>query len=131
MQADTIEELAEKLGLPVETFAATVARYNELAEKGVDEDFGKEGYRLSKLVQAPFYGVRQAGGYMLCTMDGIRIDETMHAVTEAGEPIEGLYVCGDMSGNFFHGSYPNLLAGCAAGRSATFARLAGKIAAQS
>ena len=131
VQADTVEELAQKLGLPVETFTASVARYNDLAEKGVDEDFGKEGYRLSKLEQAPFYGVRQAGGYMLCTMDGIRIDETMHAVTEAGEPIEGLYVCGDMSGNFFHGSYPNLLAGCAAGRSATFARLAGKIAAQS
>ena len=130
VEAQTIEELAEKLGLPVETFTATVARYNELAEKGVDEDFGKEGFRLSKLAQAPFYGVRQSGGYMLCTMDGIRINENMNAIRLDGTPIEGLFVCGDGSGSFFHGSYPNILSGCAAGRNATFGRLAGKIAAQ-
>lgn len=130
VEAQSIEELADKLGLPQEAFKATVARYNELAERGVDEDFGKEGYRLSKLAAAPFYGVRQAGGYLICTMDGIRIDENMHAIGEDGKAIEGLFVCGDCSGSFFHGSYPNLLAGCAAGRSATFARLAGKIAAQ-
>jgi len=129
--ADTIEELASKLGLPEETFAATVARYNELADQGEDEDFGKEAYRLSRLDTAPFYGVRQSGGYLICTMDGIRIDETMHAIREDGTAIEGLYVCGDCSGSYFSGSYPNLLAGAAAGRSATFGRLAGKIAAQS
>lgn len=131
VQADTIEELAEKLGIPADTFAETVARYNELADKGVDEDFGKESYRLSKLDTAPFYGVRQAGGYLICTMDGIRIDESMRALNAEGNPIEGLYVCGDCSGSYFNASYPNLLAGAAAGRSATFARLAGKLAAQS
>ncbi len=131
VQADTIEELAEKLGLPVDAFTATVERYNELADKGEDEDFGKESYRLSHLDTAPFYGVRQSGGYLICTMDGIRIDDTMHAIREDGSAIEGLYVCGDCSGSYFHGSYPNLLAGAAAGRSATFGRLAGKNAAKS
>lgn len=131
VQADTIEELAEKLGIPSDTFAETVERYNTLAENGMDEDFGKESYRLSKMDTAPYYGVRQAGGCLICTMDGIRIDETMHAVNEAGEAIEGLYVCGDCSGNYFNASYPNLLAGAAAGRSATFGRLAGKLAAES
>ena len=62
-------------------------------------------------------------------MDGICINETMHAIREDGSQIDGLYVCGDASGSFFHGSYPNLLAGMAAGRSATFGRLAGKLAA--
>lgn len=131
VQADTIEELAEKLGIPADTFAETVNRYNELADKGEDEDFGKEAYRLSKMDTAPYYGVRQSGGYLICTMDGIRIDETMHAIREDGTAIEGLYVCGDCSGSYFHGSYPNLLAGAAAGRSATFGRLAGKLAALS
>lgn len=65
VKADTIEELGEKLGLPVDTFKATVARYNELYAKGVDEDFGKEAYRLSAMDTAPFYGVRQAGGYLI------------------------------------------------------------------
>ena len=127
--ADTLEELAQKLNLPVDAFMATVERYNGFAASGRDEDFGKEPYRLSTLDAAPFYGVRQAGGYLICTMDGIRINETMHAIREDGSQIDGLYVCGDNSGSFFHGSYTNLLGGMAAGRSATFARLAGKLAA--
>lgn len=73
VQADTVEELAEKLGLPVDTFTATVEHYNELAANGEDTDFGKESYRLSTLTEAPFYGVRQCGGYLICTMDGIQI----------------------------------------------------------
>ena len=48
------------------------------------------------------------------------------ALDAAGNPIEGLYVAGDCSGGYFDASYPNLLAGAAAGRSVTFGRLAGK-----
>ena len=129
VEADTVEELAEKLGLPVDAFTATVERYNELAAKGEDEDFGKEGYRLSTLQQAPFYGVRQAGGYLICTIDGIQIDDNMHAIDQDFKAIPGLYVIGDMSGNYFSGSYPSLMGGAAAGRSATFGRLAGQNAA--
>ena len=128
--ADTVEELAEKLNIPVDTFKATVERYNELAAKGEDEDFGKEGYRLSTLDSAPFYGTRQCGGYLICTMDGIQIDDNMHAIDAEGNAIDGLYVVGDCSGNYFSESYPNLLAGAAAGRSTTFGRLAGKNAAK-
>ena len=95
---DTIEELADKLGLPKETFTATVDHYNELAAKGEDEDFGKESYRLSTLQQAPFYGVRQAGGYLICTIDGIQIDDNMHAIDQNFKAIPGLYVIGDCSG---------------------------------
>lgn len=61
-------------------------------------------------------------------MDGIRINETTRAIREDGSQIDGLYVFGDMSGSFFHDGYPNLPAGMAAGRSATFGRLAGKLA---
>ena len=129
VSADTIEELADKLGLPREALKATVERYNELADKQQDEDFGKESFRLSALRQAPFEGVRMSGGYFICTLDGIKIDTHMNALTPQGTPIEGLYVAGDCSGGYFDGSYPNLLAGCAAGRSVTFGRLAGKLAA--
>lgn len=129
VKADTIPELAEKLGLPVENFVKTVERYNELYDKQVDEDFGKEAFRLSALRTAPFEGIRLSGGYFICTLDGIRIDTNMNAVDAEGKAIEGLYVAGDCSGGYFDTSYPNLLAGCAAGRSITFGRLAGKIAA--
>ncbi len=130
VKADTIEELAEKLGLPVENFKATVDRYNELYDKQQDEDFGKEAYRLSEMRTAPFEGVRMSGGYFICTMDGIKIDTNINAVDTNGNPIEGLYVAGDCSGGYFDTSYPNLLAGAAAGRSVTFGRLAGKNAAK-
>ena len=129
VSADTIEELAQKLGLPAENLKATVDRYNELYDKQEDEDFGKEAFRLSELRTAPFEGVRMSGGYFICTMDGVKIDTNMNVLDQNGQPIEGLYAAGDTSGGYFSDSYPNLLAGAAAGRSVTFGRLAGKNAA--
>lgn len=130
VEADTVEGLAEKLNIPADAFAATVKRYNELADKGEDPDFGKEAFRLSHLDTPPFRGIRMHGGYLICTMDGIKIDTNMNVTDDQGEPIPGLYCAGDCSGGYFADSYPNLLAGAAAGRSVTFGRLAGKLAAK-
>lgn len=124
-KADTIEELAQKLRLPAKALKATVERYNELAHKGVDEDFGKEAFRLAPLVKAPFYGVKNAG-YSLCTLDGIQIDTHMNAVDTEGKLIPGLYVIGQDSGGYFANTYPNLVAGMCAGRAATWGWLVGK-----
>ena len=115
-KADTLEELAAKLRLPVDTFVATVQRYNELCEKGVDEDFGKEAYRMIPLKTAPFYGCRQAAS-LLCTLDGLRINAKMEVLDKAGEPIDGLYAAGDCSGSFFAHNYPEYVVGVAVGRS--------------
>ncbi len=128
-QADTVEELAEKLNIPADALVQTVDHYNELVAAGEDVDFGKEPFRLSPLDTAPFYGVRQTG-YLLCTLDGIRIDENINALDKDGRPIEGLYVAGNDSGSFFANTYPDLVPGLAAGRSATFGRIAGRNAAQ-
>ncbi len=129
VKADTIEELAEKLGLPAENLVATVDRYNELFDAQEDSDFGKEPYRLSELRTPPYEGVRMSGGYFLTTMDGIKIDTNLNVIDKNDNPIEGLYCAGDCSGSYFSDSYPNLLAGAAAGRSVTFGRLAGRNAA--
>lgn len=129
VEAQTIEELARKLNIPETAFASTVKRYNELADAGVDEDFGKEPNRLSHLTTPPFYGIRQRGGYFICTMDGVRINADMQVLDEAGNAIEGLFAAGDCSGGYAGISYVNLLSGDAAGRSVTFGRRAGKIAA--
>ena len=117
-RADTLEELAVKLHLPVDTFVSTVNRYNELCEKGVDEDFGKEAYRMIPLKTAPFFGCRQ-GASLLCTLDGLRINEKMQVLDQEGEPIEGLYAAGDCSGSFFAHNYPEYVVGVAVGRSLT------------
>lgn len=56
--ADTLDELAQKMGVPVEAFKATVARYNELAAKGHDDDFGKRPELLTPIQKGPFYAGR-------------------------------------------------------------------------
>lgn len=129
-QADTIEELAKKLNIPAENFSATVSRYNGLVASGTDTDFGKLAFRMSPVDTPPYYGIRQTG-YLLCTMDGIPIDTNINALDKEGNPIEGLYVGGNDSGSFFAHSYPDLVPGLAAGRSATLGRRAGRIAATS
>jgi succinate dehydrogenase/fumarate reductase flavoprotein subunit len=128
-QADTIEELAEKLNIPVDTFAATVARQNENFDNQADPDFGKEPFRLSALRTPPFFGARTSG-YLLCTLDGIRINTDMQALDAEGNPIEGLYAVGNDSGGYYSGIYPNLFTGSAAGRTCAFGRRAGKLLAQ-
>lgn len=128
-KADTMEELAEKLNLPVEATVETWNRYNMFAEQGKDEDYNKEPYRLTSLTHPPYYGVR-TGSWFLATIDGISINTDMHAVDEAGKQIEGLLMVGNDSGGFFSVSYPNLMTGLAAGRTMTFGRRAGMLAAQ-
>lgn len=125
VKADTIEELAKGLGLPVENLKKTVDRQNENYDNQVDPDFGKEAFRLSPVRKAPFYGVRTSG-YMLCTLDGITINENFQAVNEEGEAIEGLYVTGVDSGSYYAHTYPNMSTGNCCGRSVTFARMIGK-----
>lgn len=125
MQADTVEELAGKLGLPADELKATVDHYNEMAYVGEDTDYGKEAHRLTPVDTAPFYGAKNTG-YVLCTMDGIQIDTTSNAIDTEGNPIPGLYVVGNDSGSYFANTYPNLSTGMACGRTVTFARLVGK-----
>ncbi len=125
IQADTIEELAEGLGIPAENLVKTVERQNENFDAGVDPDFGKEAHRLSAIRKPPFFGARTSG-YMLCTLDGITINEQFQAVREDGSAIEGLYVAGVDSGSYFAHTYPSLSTGHCCGRSVTFARMIGK-----
>ena len=122
-KCDTIEELADKLGFTGEakdTFLATIDRYNELYDNQNDVDFGKPAYRLSAIRKAPFYGC-WLGASLLCTEQGIAINEKGQALDNDNKPMPGLYVTGDMSGSFFANNYPCLMAGVAMGRTLTFA----------
>lgn len=120
-QADTIEELAEKLRVDPAGLTATVERYNELAAKGVDEDFGKPAKDLLPLSKPPYFGAF-FGGHVLCTLDGLRIDEHMRVLSTDRKPIEGLYAVGNCSGSVYAATYPELFIGNANGRTITHAR---------
>ena len=112
-KCDTLDELADKMGFTgaaKDTFLATVERYNELYDKQNDEDFGKPAYRLSAIRTAPFYGC-WLGASLLTTEQGIAINEKGQALDTNNQPMEGLYITGDMSGSFFANNYPCLMAG--------------------
>ena len=122
-KCDTLDELADKMGFTgaaKDAFLATVERYNELYDKQNDEDFGKPAYRLSAIRTAPFYGC-WLGASLLTTEQGIAINEKGQALDTNNQPMEGLYITGDMSGSFFANNYPCLMAGVAMGRTLTFA----------
>lgn len=126
IEANTLEELAERLGLKGEaakTFLASVARYNSLADKGFDEDFGKMPKKLLPVRKAPFYGIAMSS-WILASLVGVRVNTNLQAVHADGSAIEGLYVLGNDMGGFFRHTYPQMYGGLAQGKTTCFARLA-------
>ena len=129
-KADTLEELFEQMGLPVETAMAEVERYNELCAAGYDEDFGKMPKRLFPVENPPFYGCAfSAARSMLVMIGGLECDHDLHVVDADDNPIPGLFVAGNNQGRRFLVDYPVIVAGISLGTALTFGRLAGTNAA--
>lgn len=120
-ECDTLEELADKLQIPRDTFVATVKKYNEMCAAGVDTQFGKASKDMLPLSAPPYCGCR-LGSALLCTIDGLAIDTDCHLVDQDGQAIEGLWAAGNVTGGFFSDNYPELIPGVASGRTATEAR---------
>ena len=95
--ADTIEDLADKMGVNRKTFVATVKRYNELCAKGHDDDFLKPKTHLFPIEKAPFYAFSH---YLGCdgAVGGLAINENGQVMGKNG-PIENLYAAGDTTGS--------------------------------
>lgn len=128
VMAKTLEELADKMKVPKDTFIATVKRYNEMVKNGKDTDFGKRKEVLFPIKDGPFYA-----GKLLATLltmcGGIHSDDSLLVLKENYEPIDQLYVVGSAQGDFFAGDYPTICPGIGHGRCMTFGRLAGLKAA--
>lgn len=92
-KADTLEELAEKMGIDAQQLVATVEEYNASVEKGVDEAFGREK-ALSKLETAPFYAASGKPSNHICA-GGILTDGKAQVLDADNNPIEGLYAAGE------------------------------------
>jgi hypothetical protein len=129
IEAQSIEELAQKTNLPADVLAATIERYNELARKGVDDDFCKVATRLFPVEAAPFYAVNFGDSGMLVVIGGIDCDEKLHALGSDKAVIDGLYVAGNTQGGRFLVDYPVTVAGASHSMAMSFGRLAGKMAA--
>lgn len=94
-KADTIEELARLLEYPADALVATVKRYNELCEKGYDEDFFKQPEYMHAIKKPPFYAVKQIGGSCFNTWGGMVVDESFRVLDEKLNVIHGLYAAGE------------------------------------
>ena len=101
-KADTLEELAEKFGLT--DLPATVAKYNEYCDKGVDEEFGTNPWYLSKIEKGPFYAV-QCEPSAWSTFGGVRTDDKLRALKPDNTPMQGLYVVGTDNGSMYYSPY--------------------------
>jgi fumarate reductase flavoprotein subunit len=110
LKANTLDELAARMNkvgpslgigadLDVDTFKATVARYNQVAKSGHDDDFGKDPQKLFPCDKPPYYAIRTTVG-ILVTQAGPLVNENFQVVDKVGKVIPGLYACGNSSGGF-------------------------------
>ena len=126
--ANTIEELAEKMKMPIETFKATITRYNELARLGKDLDFGKRTDRLTTVDKPPYYAGK--GGFNLLTvLGGLNVNTKLQPLDKDWKVIHGLYLAGNTIGNFYSGDYSTMCPGLSHGMVIHFGRTAGLNAA--
>ena len=92
-KADTLDELAEKLGIPADALKASVERYNELVDAGFDDDFGKRPQYLAKIDTPPFYGIhKHIRISALCA--GMTVNENYQVTKADGTPIPNLWATG-------------------------------------
>lgn len=118
--ADTLEELAEKIEVPVEALLKTVARVNELAAQGEDPDYGKRPPLLTTIEKAPFYAFKW-GPALQATYGGAMVDTDMKVLDPDDNPIPGLYAVGACAGGLYAVGYPSILAGSDLGSAITLA----------
>lgn len=112
VKADTIGDLAERIGVDRATLEATVARYNEHAARGEDPDFRRHEVGLmapgqvAPIEQPPFYAVEIYPG-MLGTNGGPQIDRNGQVRRLGGGLVGGLYAAGNTAANVFGWAYPS------------------------
>lgn len=126
IQASSLEELAELTGMDADTFVATVERYNELCDKGVDEDFGKRADHLWKIEGETYYAFRMIP-VVSFTLGGLCLDTEARVLDVNNNPINGLYAAGEVAFTGLIGDdYPSC--GMAIGAATFYGNIAGKTA---
>ncbi len=125
-EADTAEELAQKAGLPVETFAATIAAYNEGCAAGKDS-FGRTDL-LVPMDKGPFYAVRTMP-YIMITSGGPMMNTDCEVVRLDGSIIKGAYIAGEIVGMANVGGL-NSIGGMGHGNCLTWGKHVAEVVAQ-
>ncbi|MDO5299537.1 MAG: FAD-binding protein [Clostridia bacterium] len=105
IKADTIEELAQKLGRDAQTLQATIDAWNAACDAGVDNEFGRDPATMEKIDTAPYYAV-SITPTLVATTGGAKRDTAGRVLDWNDEPIPGLYEAGEL-GSYVSNLYQN------------------------
>ena len=120
LQGDSIEQLAQQIGLDGNVLASTIERHNQFAATGVDEDFGRGtselnrfngdiGHKpnpcLRKIGPGPYFAV-EVWPSDLASSAGLCTDANGRVLTTDRKPVPGLYAAGADAASIFRGTYP-------------------------
>lgn len=142
LQADTLEQLAEKMGVPAASLVQTVERFNAGAVSGKDPDFGRGESQYNKVLghpgsklnpavgpvaKGPFYATQLFPGDV-GTIGGVVCNDNAQVLGQDDAPIPGLYATGNMAATVTGRVYPG--AGASISNTMVFGYLAAKHAAR-
>ncbi|WP_411842725.1 FAD-dependent tricarballylate dehydrogenase TcuA [Salinicoccus sp. HZC-1] len=130
-KADTLEELALKMGVDKESFLKTIKDYNGAVQDGNYNPSIKDGKSTQgispektnwalRFDKAPFYAYPVTCGITF-TFGAIKVNDKAEVLDGSGHPVEGLYAAGEMVGELFYHNYPGgsgLMSGSVFGRTA-------------
>ncbi|MEH7083237.1 flavocytochrome c [Neobacillus drentensis] len=124
-QADTLEDLADCIDVPLEVLEETISRYNQGIQNGEDPDFGRKSLthnygNPTPIEKAPFYAFESTVA-MLATYAGVSVNTKAQVVNPFGEPILGLFAAGEVTGGFHGAGY---MTGSSLGKCAVFGQIA-------
>ncbi len=134
--ANSIRELAPKIGVPAVALEATVTRYNGACRAGdyqplVLDGLSTQGITPAKsnwahpLDRAPFHAYPIISSNVF-TFGGLKVDSRARVLNQEGDPIPGLYAAGEIIGTY----YRNYTGATSVLKGAVFGRLAGTDAAR-
>jgi succinate dehydrogenase/fumarate reductase flavoprotein subunit len=120
VEATSVEELARKIGIDATGLRQTVQQHNRFAQTGEDEELGKGATEFDRhngdpqhapnpclgRIETPPYYAMAVYPSALGSSVGLRADADGRALTAAGEPIAGLFVCGNDMASIMRGHYP-------------------------
>lgn len=130
-RSDTLPGLADSIGVPRTTFAATVARWNATLPHGTDPDYLRhltleaKGHTAppAPVATPPFYAAQLVPGELVCTHTGLRIDPDARVLSRSGAVVPGLHAAGEAGGGLLGNRYVG--GGNAIANALTMGRIAG------
>ena len=120
-EGETIEALAEKLGIDPAVLVKTLADWNDAVAAGEDKEFGRTTGMEHDLSKAPYYAIKVAPG-IHHTMGGVKINTNTQVIDTNGNVIPGLFAAGEVTGGV-HGG--NRIGGNAVADIVVYGRIAG------